>query len=157
MKPFVLYAFASLLLLCSCTAASSATNGTAASEEEIPSTEMSKIKISAGERSITATLSGNSSARAFADKLKEGPVTVHMQDYGGFEKVGALGFSLPRNDESITTAPGDIILYQGNQITIYYDINTWTFTRLGKVDALSQGELKAFLGDGDVTLTFSLQ
>lgn len=118
---------------------------------------MSKIRISAGERSITATLSGNSSARAFADILKEDPVTVHMQDYGGFEKVGALGFSLPRNDESITTAPGDIILYQGNQITIYYDINTWTFTRLGKVDALSQTELKAFLGEGDVNLTFSLQ
>lgn len=156
MKPFVLSALASMLLLCSCSAAS-ATDGTAASEEEKPSTEMSKIRISAGERSITATLSGNSSARAFADILKEDPVTVHMQDYGGFEKVGALGFSLPRNDESITTAPGDIILYQGNQITIYYDINTWTFTRLGKVDALSQTELKAFLGEGDVNLTFSLQ
>lgn len=120
-------------------------------------TDMSKIKISAGGKSITATLSDNSSAKAFAEKLAEGAVTVEMADYGNFEKVGPLGFSLPQNDESITTVPGDIILYQGNQITIYYDANTWTFTRLGKVDGLSQSELKSFLGTGSITVTFSLQ
>lgn len=79
-----------------------------------------------------------------------------MSDYANFEKVGPLGFSLPRNDKSITTTPGDIILYQGNQITIYYDTNSWNFTKLGKIENVTQEELKEILGNGDVTVTFSL-
>ena len=99
----------------------------------------------------------NSSADAFLDLLKAGDVTVDMHDYGSFEKVGSLRTSLPRNDEQITTEPGDVILYQGDQITIYYDVNSWSFTRLGKVQDLSQAELKEILGDGNVTITFSLR
>ena len=98
----------------------------------------------------------NSSADAFLDLLKSGDVPVEMHDYGSFEKVGPLGTTLPRNDEQITTEPGDIILYQGDQITIYYDVNNWSFTRLGKVQDLSQAELKDILGSGNVTVTFSL-
>ena len=98
----------------------------------------------------------NSSADAFLDLLKSGDVTVEMHDYGSFEKVGPLGTTLPRNDEQITTEPGDVILYQGDQITIYYDVNNWSFTRLGKVQDLSQAELKDILGSGNVTVTFSL-
>ena len=99
----------------------------------------------------------NSSTDAFLDLLKTGDVTIDMHDYGSFEKVGPLGTILPRNDEQITTEPGDVILYQGNQITIYYDVNSWTFTRLGKVQDLSKEELKKILGHGDVTVTFSLK
>ena len=80
-----------------------------------------------------------------------------MQDYGSFEKVGSLGTTLPTNDTQITTQPGDVILYQGNQITIYYDTNTWNFTQLGKVQDLTQQQLKEILGDGNVTVTFSLK
>ena len=98
----------------------------------------------------------NSSADAFIDLLKSGDVPVEMHDYGSFEKVGPLGTTLPRNDEQITTEPGDVILYQGDQITIYYDVNNWSFTRLGKVQDLSQAELKDILGSGNVTVTFSL-
>lgn len=98
----------------------------------------------------------NSSADAFLDLLKRGDVPVEMHDYGSFEKVGSLGTTLPQNDEQITTEPGDVILYQGNQITIYYDVNNWSFTRLGKVQDLSQAELKDILGSGNVTVTFSL-
>ena len=98
----------------------------------------------------------NSSADAFLALLKTGDVTIEMHDYGSFEKVGSLGTTLPRNDEPITTEPGDVILYQGNQITIYYDINSWSFTRLGKVQDLSQAELKEILGTGDASVTFSL-
>ena len=94
----------------------------------------------------------NSSTDAFLDLLKTGDVTIDMHDYGSFEKVGPLGTILPRNDEQITTEPGDVILYQGNQITIYYDVNSWTFTRLGKVQDLSKEELKKILGHGDVRL-----
>lgn len=105
---------------------------------------------------MTAVIEDNSSAAAFYELLQKGDVTVKMHDYGNFEKVGTLPKSLPRNDKQITTAPGDIILYQGNQITIYYDVNSWNFTKLGKVEGNTQEELKQILGKGDVTAVFSV-
>lgn len=82
-----------------------------------------------------------------------------MNDYGDMEKVGSLGFSLPRNDQQTTTDPGDLILYQGNSFVIYYDINSWNFTRLGKIDGVSTREqvLDLLDGKGEVTITFSLK
>ena len=100
--------------------------------------------------------SDNSSADAFLDFLRTGDITIEMHDYGSFEKVGPLGTTLPRNDEQITTEPGDVILYQGNQVTIYYDVNSWSFTRIGRVQGLSQAELKEILGSGNASVTFSL-
>ena len=84
------------------------------------------------------------------------PITIKMQDYGNMEKVGSLGRSFPRNDEQITTQAGDIILYQGNALVIYYASNSWNFTRLGKIDNISANELKDILGKGNVTVTLSL-
>ncbi|MBQ8679215.1 MAG: hypothetical protein IJ530_05560 [Treponema sp.] len=115
-----------------------------------------KITSDSGNHTLNATLAENKSALAFAELLKKGPVTVKMNDYGSFEKVGSLGTSLPRTDSQITTQAGDIILYQGNQITVYYDTNSWNFTRLGKVTGVTQAELKAILGKGDVTAVFAL-
>lgn len=103
-----------------------------------------KLNITIGSKTLTATLADNSSAQALAERLKNSPVTVEMHDYGNFEKVGALGFDLPRNDEQITTSAGDIILYQGNQITIYYDINSWNFTRLGKIENVTKANCYLF-------------
>lgn len=117
-------------------------------------TAMDKITLSFNDRTYTATLADNPSAQAFAELLKDGPLTVSAHDYGNFEKVGSLGTELPRTDEQITTAPGDIILYQGNQITVYYAQNTWNFTRLGRIDDPSG--LREALGDGDVEITFQL-
>ena len=114
------------------------------------------ITSGSGNHTLTATLADNSSAKAFAELLSKGPVTVDMQDYGNFEKVGDLPSSLPRNDTSITTEPGDIILYQGNKITIYYNTNSWSFTRLGKVEGVTPAELKKILGNGNVTAVFTL-
>ncbi|WP_198022646.1 cyclophilin-like fold protein [Anaerovibrio sp. RM50] len=99
----------------------------------------------------------NSSTAAFIELLKKGDISINMHDYGNFEKVGPLGTNLPTNDTQITTQPGDVILYQGNQITIYYDTNSWNFTKLGKIKGLSQKELKNILGEGNVTVNFSLQ
>ena len=115
----------------------------------------SKLKISVNGTELTATLEDNSSAKALTELLKQGNITVDMSDYGNFEKVGDLPQSLPRNDEKITTVPGDIILYQGNKITIYYDENTWDFTKLGHIDNITQKELKAILGGGNVSVTLS--
>ena len=99
----------------------------------------------------------NPSADAFIEKLNSGEVEVDMHDYGGFEKVGQLPWTLERNDEQITTEPGDVILYQGNQITIYYDQNTWDFTRLAKIDDVTKEELLDAFGDGNVTVAFWLE
>lgn len=114
----------------------------------------SGLTVSFNGRTYSASLADNSSAEAFAALLREGPLTISAHDYGGFEKVGALGTSLPRNDEQVTTAAGDIILYQGDQITLYYAQNTWRFTRLGRLDDPSG--LPEALGDGDVEITFTL-
>lgn len=113
------------------------------------------LKITVGDYELLATFEDNSSAREFQTLLAQGPVTVSMDDYGGFEKVGSLGTTLTRNDTQITTQPGDVILYQGNQITIYYGTNTWSFTRLARID--DPTDLKQKLGSGSVSVTFSLE
>ena len=114
------------------------------------------ITSGSGNHTIAATLADNSSAKAFADLLSKGPVSVDMQDYGSFEKVGDLPSSLPRNDTSITTEPGDIILYQRNKITINYNTNSWSFTPIGNVEGVTPAELKKILGKGNVTAVFEL-
>ncbi len=110
-----------------------------------------------GEHTLTVKMADNSSAEALLALLKEGDITVDAHDYGSFEKVGALGTKLPTNDEHITTQPGDVILYQGDQITVYYETNSWSFTRLGKVQGVTADQLKAILGNGNVTMVLSLK
>lgn len=106
---------------------------------------------------FTATLAENSSAEALKALLAEDDLSIEMSDYGNMEKVGPIGQSLPRNDEHITTSPGDLILYQGSNLVIYYATNTYTFTRLGKIDNVTQAELKSALGEGGVRVTLSLE
>lgn len=113
------------------------------------------MKITVGTSELYASLEDNPSAEEFRELLEEGPLTVEMRDYGGFEKVGVLGKTLTRSDTQITTEPGDVILYQGNQITIYYGVNQWNFTRLAKINDVS--DLKEKLGEGTVEVTFSLE
>lgn len=131
-----------------------------ASEETDRSTdhmEDSTMKITAGDTSFTARLADNSSVEALKELLAEGPLTINMSDYAGMEKVGSIGTDLPRNDEQISTGAGDIILYQGNSLVIYYDTNSWDFTRIGKIEGVTGEELLEAFGDGDVTVTFSLE
>lgn len=124
-------------------------------EEEVLNENL--LYITAGDTTFTAILSDNSSAEALKELLSEGPLSIPMRDYGNFEKVGNLGTSLPRNDEQITTGPGDVILYQGNAITIYYDTNSWNFTRLGKIENVTKEELLEAFGEGEVTVTLSME
>lgn len=120
--------------------------------------ESNTIKLAIeGGKTFTATLADNSSAQALKEQLAKGSITVEMEDYANMEKVGSLGISLPRNDRPTTTGPGDIILYQGHNFVIYYDANSWSFTRLGKINSATQADLKAALGRGDVTVTLSLE
>ena len=135
----------SLLLACSLSYAETANPG---QEEPV------MFYIHVNDAVLAVAAENNSSAAALMKLLEEGDITIAMHDYGSFEKVGPLGADLPRNDEDITTVPGDVILYLGNQVTIYYDENRWTFTKLGHID-IEQDELKAILGSGDATVTLS--
>ena len=97
----------------------------------------------------------NDSVRALKNLAKDG-LTINMSKYGGFEQVGSIGSTLPSSDTRITTSPGDIVLYSSNQIVIFYDSNTWSYTKLGHIN-LSKSELTDLLGDEDVVVTIDLK
>lgn len=99
----------------------------------------------------------NPSASAFLEKLSAAPLTLEMEEYGGFEKVADLPWPLPQSDERITTSPGDVILYQGDKLTLYYGQNTWTFTRLARVVGVSGEELRALLGEGSARVKWFVE
>ena len=116
-----------------------------------------KIVLKVGGNTMTATLTDNGATHELTKLLEQGDITIRMSDYGGFEKVGALPQSLPTSNTQITTVPGDIMLYQGNQMVIFYGSNSWSYTRLGKIDGATTSNLRQFLGNGDITLTLSLE
>lgn len=115
-----------------------------------------KINITIDGRSMSATLADNEATKALVEKLGEDPVTITMSNYGGFEKVGALPWSLPASDTRITTKPGDIMLYTSNNIVIFYGENTWAYTPLGTLDTSDPNEIRDFVGNGDKEVTISL-
>ena len=127
-------------------------SGTAPDEEE--NREM-QMNVQVGGSTFTAALEENEAVDALVDMMEQGSVTIQMSDYSGFEKVGPLGTSLPTSNQQTTTQAGDIVLYQGNQIVMFYGSNSWSYTRLGHIDDLTGWE--EALGSGDVTVTFSLE
>ena len=110
-----------------------------------------------GDNFFSIYAADNSSADAFIEEVSRGNVRIDMHDYGNFEKVGDLPWDLPTNDEEITTRPGDVILYQGNKITIYYDENTWNFTKLGHINATPEEIKETFGGKEDITAEFFVE
>ncbi len=134
---------------------SSATDYSDSTEDE---NEVTVMYIIVNSIRLEVELEENSSVTALIEILKQNDITYTADDYGNFEKVGSIDYSLPTNDERITTQPGDVILYQGNNICLYYGTNTWSFTRIGKINGYSQEELKSILGagDGSVQITISL-
>ncbi len=95
----------------------------------------------------------NESVDALRALTEKEPLTMRMSMYGGFEQVGSIGQSLPRNDVQTTTGAGDIVLYSGSQIVVFYGSNSWAYTRLGRISDKTADELAALLGNGDVTIT----
>jgi len=115
------------------------------------------VKVKINDEVFDVKLENNSATQELVKELKKGNVTVNASEYGGFEKVGELGFSLPTSDENIGTAPGDIVLYQGDKVSLFYGSHSWSYTKLGKIDNVDSNKLKEVLGSGDVTLEFSLK
>lgn len=123
-------------------------------EEETEEAMAEKMTLQIGDSTFTAALESNAAVDALVEMMNDAPVTIQMSDYSGFEKVGSLGTSLPSDDSRTTTQAGDIVLYNGNQIVIFYGSNSWSYTRIGKIDDLAGW--KDALGSGDVTVTFAL-
>ena len=119
---------------------------------------MEKMYITIDGKSLPVSLVDNAATQTLVAALQEGDITYEAHDYGGFEKVGALGRSLPTNDTQTTTQAGDVILYSGNQIVLFYGSNSWSYTRLGRIQYSSQSELESFLkaGQGNISVTLSL-
>ena len=115
------------------------------------------VKVKINDEVFDVKLENNSATQELVEELKKGNVTVNASEYGGFEKVGELGFSLPTNDENIGTNPGDIVLYQGDKISLFYGSHSWSYTKLGKIDNVDSNKLKEVLGSGNVILEFSLK
>ena len=147
------------------TVSATASKDTSASEESLapPVTNIEtnseeektiQMDVTIGDAIFSASLEENTAVDAFVALMKEEPVVIQMRDYSGFEKVGPLGTSLPESNHQTTTQSGDIVLYNGNQIVIFYGSNSWSYTRIGRIENLTGWE--EALGSGDVTVTFSV-
>ncbi|MBR0284488.1 MAG: hypothetical protein IJQ78_04670 [Selenomonadaceae bacterium] len=121
------------------------------SERVAGNQEARTMKLAIGETEVPVTWENNASV---ADLQKNLPLTIQMSQYGGFEQVGSIGRSIVRDDQEITTHYGDIVLYAGNQIVIFYDSNSWAYTRLGHIN-LSQQEMTELLSKHDVSITIA--
>ena len=117
-----------------------------------------KINITIDGNTQTITLVENAATQALVERLKQGPVTVTLNNNGDFEIWGSLGFSLPTSNEQINAQPGDVILYNGSNICLFYGSNSWSYTSLGKIDGLSASQLRTFLkaGYNNISVTLSL-
>ena len=126
--------------------------------EPITTTMTQKMYLTIEGRTEEVSLVTNSATEALVKKLEEGPVTLTLSSSGGFEIWGALGFSLPTSNQQVNAQPGDVVLYNGSNICIFYGTNSWSYTRLGKIQRLSTSELKAFLkaGESDIKVTLNL-
>ncbi|MBR1872060.1 MAG: hypothetical protein IJ795_02500 [Bacteroidales bacterium] len=127
-------------------------------ENQEETLKQDKMKITIDGITLPVTLADNDAVKALVSALEESSITYTASDYGGFEKVGPLGLSLPASDTRITTSAGDVILYSGNQIVLFHGSNSWSYTRIGKIEFSTLDELKSFLkaGEGDIKVTLSL-
>ena len=119
--------------------------------------EERKLAMLIGDKKVNVLWEDNESVSALKKLVNEKPLTINMSMYGGFEQVGSIGTNLPRNDVQTTTSPGDIVLYSGNQIVVFYGSNSWAYTRLGHITDQTAEGMKNLLGNGDVTITINME
>ena len=125
-------------------------------ESQMTDEEKTDMKLKIGDTEVPVIWEENESVDALKALAAEGPLTIHMSMYGGFEQVGPIGQDIVSNDQQTTTQAGDIVLYSGDQIVIFYGSNSWAYTRLGHAD-LSQKEMEDLLGNGDVIMTLQME
>ena len=106
---------------------------------------------------VEVTWENNESVKALAELASESPLVIDTSMYGGFEQVGSIGTTLPNSDVNITTKPGDIVLYSGSNMVVFYGSNSWSYTRLGQIENLSESELEELLGSNNVKITLAVE
>ena len=121
--------------------------------DKTPDERKEYLTLKIADRIVEVDWEENESVEALKDICREKPITIQMSMYGGFEQVGSIGTNLPRNDVQITTQAGDIVLYSGSNLVVFYGSNSWAYTKLGRIPGLSETELKELLGNGDVAIT----
>jgi outer membrane lipoprotein-sorting protein len=109
-----------------------------------------------GDTKVNVEWEDNQAVEALRDMAKDGDITIQMSMYGGFEQVGSIGQSLPRDDKQTTTSSGDVVLYSGNQMVVFYGSNSWSYTRLGHISDKNTEDMTDLLSNGDVTITISI-
>ena len=127
------------------------------SDETEENTIMETLTMKIDGKKVTVDWEENESIAALMELVKDKPLTVQTSMYGGFEQVGSIGTSLPRNDAQTTTQAGDIVLYSGNQIVVFYGTNSWAYTRLGHITDKTAEQMEKLLGNGNVTIEFSFE
>ena len=115
------------------------------------------MKMRINDTDIEVEWANNEAVTALKKMVNNNPLTINMSMYGGFEQVGSLGANLPANDTRIVTEPGDIVLYSGNQMVVFYGSNTWSYTRLGKIKNKTETQLKELLSNGNVKITLIIE
>ena len=110
-----------------------------------------------GDTKVNVDWEDNQAVKALRDMARYGDVTIQMSMYGGFEQVGSIGQSLPRDDKQTTTSSGDVVLYSGNQMVVFYGSNSWSYTRLGHISDKNTEDMTDLLSNGDVTITISIE
>ena len=148
-----LLVFTMMLSVTAC--GSTQTENSTITEDEFKSGEKEMV-FKINDEIISVAWENNESVKELMEIVSSEPLTIQMSMYGGFEQVGALGKSLPRDDVQMTTDAGDIVLYSGNQMVIFYGSNSWAYTRLGKVRDKTASELEELLGNGDVEITICM-
>lgn len=123
--------------------------------EESISEEILTMRI--GDTEVEVEWEDNQAVQALKDMAGDGEIVISMSMYGGFEQVGSIGQSLPRDDEQITTSSGDIVLYSGDQLVVFYGSNSWAYTRLGHITDKDGSQMEELLSGGDVTIAISLE
>jgi hypothetical protein len=131
-----------------------AVENTAAEDEDIGDSTMT-MKI--GDTKVNVDWEDNQAVAALRDMAREGDVTIQMSMYGGFEQVGLLVQNLPRDGKQTTTTSGDVVLYSGNQVVVFYGSNSWSYTRLGHISDKNTEDMTDLLSNGDVTITISIE
>ena len=115
------------------------------------------LQMRIGDTLVAVEWEDNKSVQALKDLCRDAPLIIQMSMYGGFEQVGSIGTSLPRNDQQTTTGAGDIVLYSGNQIVVFYGSNSWAYTRLGHITDQDAAGMTELLGNANVTITISME
>ena len=126
--------------------------------EEQPQEEQNMtLQMTIGSTPVAVSWEDNEAVQALKELCRNQPLTIAMSMYGGFEQVGSIGTDLPANDVQTTTSAGDIVLYSGNQMVVFYGSNSWAYTRLGHITDQSADGMAQLLSNGDTTITINFE